>query len=166
MGAGGNCPPSPMIFYFSAVGHGHDSTPTPLWFFFGKFVEVGEKKCVGVPPPPPPCWATFFRAGAKFYGSRSETFWQFCPPPPLSKHPGPNRLSCVKVKYFHGVLLVLNMKIILVGFITSAIYFHKRSYKLNISQGGIELQTTWGSEALSNRRGYISNTCNSLHQIS
>ena len=43
------------------------------------------EKCVGAPPPPTPR-VTFFRAGAKFYGSRSssETFWQFCPPPKQS----------------------------------------------------------------------------------
>ena len=47
--------------------------------------EVG-KKCVGFPPPPPPL-SDFFRARAKFWGSRSSSE-TFCPPPPLSKHPG------------------------------------------------------------------------------
>ena len=53
-GEGGQMPPPPYDFRFclfvfwvvsSAVGHGHDSTPTPLWFFF-----MGQK-CVGAPPP-------------------------------------------------------------------------------------------------------------------
>ena len=49
-----------------------------------EIVLKSEKKiCVGFPPPPPPPLSDFFRAGAKFYGSRSssETFLQFCPPP-------------------------------------------------------------------------------------
>ena len=63
-----------FLLVSSAVGHGHDSPPTPLWKKFGR-----KKKSVGVPPP----LNDFFRAGGKLYGSRSssETFWQFCDPP-------------------------------------------------------------------------------------
>ena len=47
----GNCPP--MCFFFavvfllvsSAVGDGHDNTPTPFWKLFGNFFEVGKKMC-------------------------------------------------------------------------------------------------------------------------
>ena len=72
---GGNYPP--MIFDFdffffllisSAVGQGHDSVPTLLWKNLWKL-----KMCRSPPPPPPPSWATFFRAGAKFLGSRSSS---------------------------------------------------------------------------------------------
>ena len=40
-------PPYDFRFCFflvvsSAVGHGHDSTPTPLLIFFGQIVEVGQ----------------------------------------------------------------------------------------------------------------------------
>ena len=50
--------------------------------FLEIFLKSGEKMCRS-----PPRLSDFFRAGAKFYGSRSSsgTFWQFCPPPPLSK---------------------------------------------------------------------------------
>ena len=73
-GGGGKCPPMIFVFFFprfffffllllvsSAVGHGHDSTPTPLWFFL-EFFWSRKQKCVD--------------------------FWQLCPPPPPSKHPG------------------------------------------------------------------------------
>ena len=37
-----------------------------------EFVLKSEEKNVSEsPPPPPPRWATFFKVGAKFYGSRS-----------------------------------------------------------------------------------------------
>ena len=42
-----------FLLVSSAVGHGHDSTPSPFSFFFEKFLK-SEKKCVGVPSPPPP----------------------------------------------------------------------------------------------------------------
>ena len=54
------------------VGHGHDNTPTPLWFFF---LSWRKKKC-WIPPPPSPL-SDFFRAAAKFVGS-----WDILHPPP------------------------------------------------------------------------------------
>ena len=60
--------------------------------FFEKCLKSEEKKKEkkgSSEPPPPPRLSDFFRAGAKFLGSRSSSE-TFCPPPPLSKHPGRN----------------------------------------------------------------------------
>ena len=84
-GAGGANAPPPMIydtFFFwllvsSAVGHGHDSTPTPLWKYFRKNFEVGEKKCA-------PSLSDFFKAGANFMARAAAVarhFGNFAPPP-------------------------------------------------------------------------------------
>ena len=74
-------PPYDFFFFFfwlvsSAVGHGHDNTPTKknIW---------SRKKNVSESPP----LSDFFRAGEKKIGSRSSSE-TFCPPPPPSKHPG------------------------------------------------------------------------------
>ena len=68
-------PPPPMIFFLlvsSAVGHGHDNTPTHYdLFFFANFFEVGKKMSL----------SDFFRPDAIFLGSRSSSD-TFCPPPP------------------------------------------------------------------------------------
>ena len=62
-GGGGSCPPPPQwfsIFFFFffllviSVGHGNDSTRTPLRNVCGKLFEVGKKLCQSPPPPPPP----------------------------------------------------------------------------------------------------------------
>ena len=69
-GKGGKMPAPPptlwllfqCLFVFwvvsSAVGHGHDSTPTPLWFFGGE--NVSEP-----PPPPPPPVERLFQGWRK-----------------------------------------------------------------------------------------------------
>ena len=77
-GGGGSCPPPPpygfrcffssffFVFFFFllviSVGHGHDSTRTPLQNVCGNIFEVGGKKCVGGPPPPPPSLHNAHRA--------------------------------------------------------------------------------------------------------
>ena len=77
----------------SAVGHGHDSTPTPLWNLCWKNVW-SRNKCVGVlPPPPPPAPAERpFTGLAQDCMARAAVARLLAilppPPPPLSKHPG------------------------------------------------------------------------------
>ena len=60
---------APVFFFFffllvsSAVGHGHDNTPTPLWIFFGgEFFEVGEKN-VSESPSSESCYITKTKVG-------------------------------------------------------------------------------------------------------
>ena len=58
-GRWGNCPPYNFFFVLllsSVVGHGHDSTPTPLWNVLGKNLKSGGggEMCRSPPPPPPP----------------------------------------------------------------------------------------------------------------
>ena len=62
-GQGGQLPP-PKVFVFcvvflcacelTAVSHGHDDTPTPLWKFVLKIFWSREKNVSESPPPPPP----------------------------------------------------------------------------------------------------------------
>ena len=52
------------------------------FFFVGKLLKT-KKKHVSESPP----LSDFFKAGAKCLGSRSSSE-AFCPPPPISKHPG------------------------------------------------------------------------------
>ena len=61
-GGGGKCPPMISILFVclfvlvvsSNVGHGHDSTPTPLFNFLDKFLKSDKNVSESPTPPPPP----------------------------------------------------------------------------------------------------------------
>ena len=78
-GGGNNLPPMIFILFLlvsSAVGHGPDNTPTPLWFFFTSETNLSESP--PHPPPPPkqtpwrrPCFQVHVGRGIVIIDNRS-----------------------------------------------------------------------------------------------